>query len=73
MPQPLPEFDIGRLTIAQRLELIGQLWDSIPEEDVSSIPEWHKQELDRRLAEADAAPEQGIPWEEVKERLRRRP
>jgi putative addiction module component (TIGR02574 family) len=74
MPQPLPDLDIDRLTVPQRLELIGQLWDSIPDEAVASaMPEWHRQELDRRLAAADAAPEQGIPWEQVKARLQRQP
>ncbi|MBL8797930.1 MAG: addiction module protein [Planctomycetia bacterium] len=70
LPQ-IPELDIERLSVAQRLELIGKLWDSIPESDTSTMPEWHRQVLDQRLAEADAAPEKAIPWEEVKARLRR--
>ena len=58
------------LTIEQRMELIGELWDSIPDSlDDLPVPEWHKEELNRRLAAADADPDAGIPWEEVKERL----
>ncbi len=60
--RPMPEFE--QLTVTERQELIGQLWDSIPESDEDlPIPEWHKEELERRLAEADAAPEAGISWE----------
>jgi putative addiction module component (TIGR02574 family) len=70
MPQPLPD-DTSRLTVQQRLELIGQIWDSISDEaGVSEMPEWHRLELERRLAMADAAPDQGVPWEQVKARLR---
>ena len=35
----------------------------------TAIPEHHREELDRRLAAADADPGAGRPWEEVKERL----
>jgi putative addiction module component (TIGR02574 family) len=73
MSQLLPD-DLSRLTVPQRLELIGRLWDSIPDEAGSSaMPEWHREELERRLAAADAAPEQGIPWQQVKARLRGQP
>ena len=59
------------LTIEQRLELIGELWDSIPDSlNELPIPEWHREELERRLAAADANPDATIPWEEVKRRLR---
>jgi putative addiction module component (TIGR02574 family) len=71
MPSSLSELDLTQLTVDQRLELIGLLWDSIPESAESlPIPEWHRQELEQRLAAADAAPELAIPWEEVRRRLR---
>ena len=71
MPHSLPELDVEQLTVAQRLELIALLWDSIPDSlEALPVPEWHRQELDRRLAAADAAPDAGIPWEQVKARLR---
>lgn len=74
MPQPLPDIDTAQLTVPQRLELIGRLLDSIPDDgNLSVMPEWHRQELERRLAAADAAPEQGIPWEQVKAQLRGQP
>lgn len=67
MPQSLPELDPSQLTISQKLDLIALLWDSIPDSvEALPMPEWHRQELERRLAAADAAPESGIPWEQVK-------
>ena len=73
MNPSLNELGIDRLTPAERLDLIAAIWDSIPNtpEDLN-VPEWHRQELERRIAAADANPEAGIPWEEVKARLRGR-
>ena len=75
MSQQLPEAatELLRmpLTVEQRLELIGELWDSIPDSlEALPVPQWHQEELDRRLAAADANPDAAIPWEEVKRRLR---
>jgi hypothetical protein len=49
MPTSLSELDLTQLTVDQRLELIGLLWDSIPVEALP-MPEWHRLELERRLA-----------------------
>jgi putative addiction module component (TIGR02574 family) len=66
---PMPEFD--QLTVSQRLDLISLLWDSLSESvEELPVPEWHKEELERRMAEADATPESGIPWEQVRSELR---
>lgn len=74
MSQTMPAIDIQGMTVSQRLELIALLWDSIPDSaEGMAIPEWHRQELERRLALADANPEAGIPWEQVKARLREKP
>ena len=73
MSHPLPEIDIDRLSVDQRLELITLLWDSIPEMETLPVPEWHREELERRLGAADASPDAGIPWERVRERLREKP
>ncbi len=71
MSQALPELDIQQLSVPQRLELIGLLWDSIPDTaEAMPVPQWHKEELELRLATADADPDSGIPWDEVKKRLR---
>jgi len=58
------------LTVDQRLELIGELWDGIPDSiDALPVPEWHREELEKRIAAADAEPDAAIPWEDVKRRL----
>lgn len=71
LPEAAAELLRMSLTVEQRLELIGELWDSIPD-SVKDFPQpkWHEDELDRRLANADTNPGAAIPWEEVKRRLR---
>lgn len=74
LPEAAAELLRTPLTVAQRLDLIGELWDRIPDSlDEFPVPEWHREELERRLAAADADPEAAIPWEEVKRRLREKP
>jgi putative addiction module component (TIGR02574 family) len=58
---------IDELSPAEKLELIGELWDSLEMEDVKLTPA-QVEEIDRRLA--DTAP--GQPWDEVEARLRQR-
>jgi len=70
MSPTLQELGIDRLSIIDRLTLISEIWDSITPIDQMEIPESHREELDRRLAAADADPTAGKPWEEVKARLR---
>lgn len=59
------------LTVQQRIDLIGELWDGMPDSaEALPVPDWHREELDRRLEAAKANPEAAVPWEEVKKRLR---
>jgi putative addiction module component (TIGR02574 family) len=61
----------SHLTVPQKLELVEALWDDIASSPESlPIPEWHKEELDRRKAELDANPGSTIPWEEAKRQIR---
>ena len=65
------EMRIDHLTLQERLDLIAVIWDSIAEKPGTlPIPDWHREELEHRLAAADAEPSAGVPWEEVKRRLR---
>jgi len=41
---------IHKLSVGERLELIEQIWNSLPEQIApQDIPEWHLTELARRL------------------------
>ena len=68
-PYEMPS-DFRGLPIAQRLDLVEQIWDSIIEDEAQfNLTEAQKTELDRRLAEHTAAPGRGDSWENVKARL----
>lgn len=66
--------ELRKLPVADRLQLVEDLWDSIaedsPEEAFPVSPEL-AEELDRRLAEFEADPDSALPWEQVRERIRR--
>jgi putative addiction module component (TIGR02574 family) len=58
------------MTVEQRLDLIGRLWDAIPDSsEALPIPSWHQQVLRERLAAADANPDAAMPWEELEKKL----
>jgi putative addiction module component (TIGR02574 family) len=66
------QLGIERLSIPERIDLIGLIWDNILEADPSvTTTQSHLRELQRRRAAAEAAPEAAIPWEDVKARLTR--
>ncbi len=72
MSVSLEKLGIDQLNPSERLELIGLIWDSLGPMTVADVPEWHRREIDRRRAAADADPDAGSPWEEAKKRLLRR-
>ena len=58
---------IDQLPRDQRLALVQEIWDTIAaDSDQPLITECQRQELERRVAEDDAAPDQVVPWEQVK-------
>jgi putative addiction module component (TIGR02574 family) len=70
MSPTLEQLKLQELSISERLELIGLLWDSITDSKPHPpIPEWHQREVDRRRLAADADPASGVPWEDVRARL----
>ena len=73
MSLTLSQFGIDRLDAQQRVELIGLIWDSLPDDTPYAPPDWHIQELKRRIAAADANPGAGEPWETVLARLSKGP
>lgn len=73
MDLTLQQFGIDRLDPQQRMELIGLIWDSLPNDVPYAPPDWHLRELERRIAAADADPGAAEPWEAVRARLSRKP
>lgn len=66
MPVTIEALGIDRFSVRERLDLIEQIWDSLPESvGPDEMPGWHLAELARRRAEADASPGQGKPWREA--------
>lgn len=73
MTVAIQALNIQKLSVEERLELIDVLWESITDRDaLFKLTEEEKQELDRRVADAEAHPETGMTWEEVRDRLRKR-
>jgi len=65
--------ELLKLPVAERLELVQDLWDSIAadcEREPYPLTEEQRQDLERRLAEADDDPTGGALWREVRERIR---
>lgn len=66
----LESLGIGKLSVRERLELIDQIWDSLPDSvQEAEVPEWHLEEVARRRAEAHARPGEGRPWRDVLDSL----
>ncbi len=67
MAVSLKALGIDRLGVEERLALVEELWDSIAS-DSAAIPltSEQSQELERRLADYEANPNEGVPWSEVK-------
>ena len=72
MASPTTSTDYRTLSIAERIELIGEIWDSIIAEGWRPpLREELKAELDRRMEADRANPDDAIPWEVVKKSARR--
>lgn len=63
--------DYKKLSIAERIQLVEDIWDSIAAEAPESfqLSEAQKAELHRRAGAHDADPSTGVPWEQVREKL----
>ena len=65
--------EIATLSTGQRLDLIGEIWDTLSATPVDvPVSASHRAELDRRLDALERTPETGRPWTEVRDELLRR-
>jgi putative addiction module component (TIGR02574 family) len=71
MSPTLKAFGIDQLSIAQRILLVEEIWDSInAEEPDIPLTNAQQQDLQLRIAAYEANPGGGSSWEEVMTRLR---
>jgi putative addiction module component (TIGR02574 family) len=62
--------EISGLNVAERIQLVEDLWDSIAElPEQVELPDSAKKELDKRIEAYHKHPELGSPWKEVKQRI----
>lgn len=65
--------EIARLTTPEKILLLEELWDSIASEESSvPVPQSHREELDRRLAEHEKNPGKLLTLEELRARVEAR-
>jgi putative addiction module component (TIGR02574 family) len=67
MSPTIQSLGIDKLPRDVRVALVQEIWDSIAAEtSVVPLSEAQRAELERRLADVDANPDEVVPWEEVK-------
>lgn len=65
-------FDYSKLSVAERLALVEDLWDSIARDadgDTPPLTDDERRLLSERLAAHARDPDRGAPWGEVKARI----
>ena len=67
------DLDISRLSVAERIQLAEDLWDSVAA-DTGELPltDAQRAELELRLADFERDAGSGEPWEVVRERIQKR-
>lgn len=71
MSPSIYDLGIDKLSVKDKIRLIGEIWDTLEPDDVE-LSEAHWREIEDRIAHADANPGVGYTWEEVKAHLRAR-
>ena len=67
MSPTIQSLGIDQMSVDDRLTLVHAIWDSIPGENkLPVLDDELRAELDRRIEEDDALPNDAIPWEMVK-------
>jgi len=64
--------DIAALPVAEKLQLMESLWESLCREDSGepAVPAWHKEVLAERLSRLDNGDEPLSTWQDAKKRIR---
>jgi putative addiction module component (TIGR02574 family) len=62
--------EIRQMTVPERLDLIGEMWGALVEEQAEApLTEAQVREIDRRLEAYRRDPSRGASWEEFSQRL----
>jgi putative addiction module component (TIGR02574 family) len=70
MEQSLIPPNIKKLSIAERILMVEEIWDSIADDQASvEVTSAQKDELDRRLDAYNDSPDEGRSWKEVNRRI----
>jgi putative addiction module component (TIGR02574 family) len=68
---PATLVEIAGLPVSERIRLVQAIWDTIAlEEAFPDLTEKQKQDLDRRVAELNANPDNVLTWEQIKAQVR---
>jgi putative addiction module component (TIGR02574 family) len=63
---------LSDLSVVEKLQLVEGLWDQIgASSEPLPIPDWQKEELEKRRKNYQANPQSGIAWDNAKQRIRR--
>jgi putative addiction module component (TIGR02574 family) len=63
--------ELKRFSVAEKIFILEELWDSIaPEQESFGLTGEQRDELDRRVADYYSSPKDGCSWEDVKKRIR---
>ena len=67
MAPTVAELGIDRLSVDERIELVHAIWDTIPADSPAPlITDTQLTELERRLADHAANPDDVVPWEQIR-------
>jgi putative addiction module component (TIGR02574 family) len=67
MTAAVKDLGIDRMSVDDRLDLMNRIWDSLAaESDRSYLTDAQRSELERRLADHEATPDDVVPWDQVK-------
>ncbi len=59
-----------KLSVEERIRIVETIWDSVANDAQQvELQPWQAEELDRRIAELETNPTEGVSWAEVKRRV----
>jgi putative addiction module component (TIGR02574 family) len=58
--------DASRLPVADRIQLIEALWDTVPADSLPPLSDEWLEEVRRRSAEYESGSVQTAPWEQIR-------